>query len=180
MGRSPLPSPPYVTRAYWRDGDAGTRCTTPGVTSTSLNRRHAVSVAVGEFGPALRAWRDRLAPEDLGLPADTRRRAPGLRRQEVARPAGVSVDYIIQLGQGRAAEPSEQVLRSAVGPKHERPPLLTRTSASPAAAASRAASWSTLRSAVTNRHHGRGRRRSVTRATAGRSLMLGDSLMTAP
>jgi transcriptional regulator with XRE-family HTH domain len=110
MGRSPLPSPPYATRSYRRAGDGGTRCTTLAVTRTSPNRRHGMAVAVGELGPTLRAWRDRLAPEDWGLPAGTRRRAPGLRRQEVARLAGVSVDYIVQLEQGRAAEPSEQVL----------------------------------------------------------------------
>lgn len=67
-------------------------------------------VANRELGSTLRAWRDRIPPEEWGLLAGKRRRAPGLRRQEVARLAGVSVDYIVQLEQGRAADPSKQVL----------------------------------------------------------------------
>jgi transcriptional regulator with XRE-family HTH domain len=63
-----------------------------------------------ELGMTLRSWRDRLSPGELGLSADARRRARGLRRQEVARLAGVSVDYLIQLEQGRATGPSPQVL----------------------------------------------------------------------
>lgn len=69
-----------------------------------------MAVTNRELGPTLRAWRDRLTPEEWELPAGTRRRAPGLRRQEVARLAGVSADYVVQLEQGRAADPSEQVL----------------------------------------------------------------------
>ena len=63
-----------------------------------------------ELAECLRAWRDRLAPADVGLPAGGRRRAPGLRREEVARLTGVSVDYLARLEQGRAASPSPQVL----------------------------------------------------------------------
>jgi Helix-turn-helix domain len=58
--------------------------------------------AIRELGPTLRAWRDRLSPEEVGLTPSTRRRAPGLRRQEVARLAGISVDYLVrhcQLGE---------------------------------------------------------------------------------
>ncbi|MER5867596.1 helix-turn-helix domain-containing protein [Kitasatospora sp. NPDC002040] len=54
--------------------------------------------ALGEF---LRSRRARLRPEDLGLPSHGRRRVQGLRREEVAQLAGVSVDYYIRLEQGR-------------------------------------------------------------------------------
>jgi transcriptional regulator with XRE-family HTH domain len=63
-----------------------------------------------EFGATLRSWRDRLTPEAVGLPSSARRRAPGLRRQEVAQLAGVSLDYLVQLEQGRSIVPSPQVL----------------------------------------------------------------------
>ncbi len=63
-----------------------------------------------ELGAALRTWRERLHPADVGLPAGTRRRTPGLRREEVAGLAGISVDYLTRLEQGRGARPSEAVL----------------------------------------------------------------------
>jgi transcriptional regulator with XRE-family HTH domain len=63
-----------------------------------------------ELGRCLRSWRDRLAPEAAGLPAAGRRRAPGLRREEVAGLAGLSVDYLARLEQGRADNPSPSVL----------------------------------------------------------------------
>ncbi len=65
---------------------------------------------VSELGLALRGWRDRIAPASVGLPAGGRRRAAGLRREELALLAGVSADYITRLEQGRAASPSAQVL----------------------------------------------------------------------
>jgi transcriptional regulator with XRE-family HTH domain len=64
----------------------------------------------GELGAALRGWRDRVAPGDVGLPAGGHRRAPGLRREELAMLAGMSADYITRLEQGRATTPSAQVL----------------------------------------------------------------------
>ncbi|MGW4074190.1 helix-turn-helix transcriptional regulator [Streptomyces asiaticus] len=45
----------------------------------------------------------------MGLPVAGRRRAPGLRREELAVLAGLSVDYLVRLEQGRSARPSEQV-----------------------------------------------------------------------
>ncbi|HET6953220.1 MAG TPA: helix-turn-helix transcriptional regulator [Acidimicrobiales bacterium] len=59
---------------------------------------------------ALRSYRARLSPADLGLPAGRRRRVAGLRREEVAAQAGISVDYLVRLEQGRGATPSQQVL----------------------------------------------------------------------
>jgi transcriptional regulator with XRE-family HTH domain len=63
-----------------------------------------------ELGPALRAWRDRVGPAEAGLAAGGRRRAAGLRREELSLLAGVSADYITRLEQGRATAPSAQVL----------------------------------------------------------------------
>ncbi|GAA3373213.1 helix-turn-helix transcriptional regulator [Streptomyces racemochromogenes] len=58
----------------------------------------------------LRTRRARVAPAAVGIPADSRRRVEGLRREEVAHLSGVSVDYYVRLEQGRATQPSEQVL----------------------------------------------------------------------
>ncbi|MEV1199486.1 helix-turn-helix domain-containing protein [Microbispora rosea] len=61
------------------------------------------------LGATIRAWRDRLSPAAVGLPAGRVRRAAGLRREELADLAGVSVDYLVRLEQGRATTPSAQV-----------------------------------------------------------------------
>ncbi|MFJ4622056.1 helix-turn-helix transcriptional regulator [Streptomyces sp. NPDC088812] len=65
-----------------------------------------------ELGAALRRRRDQVAPETAGLPSGGHRRAPGLRREELAQLAGVSVDYITRLEQGRATHPSAQVVEA--------------------------------------------------------------------
>lgn len=65
---------------------------------------------MSEFANALKAWRERVTPEQVGLPSGTGRRTPGLRREELAALAGVSVDYVVRLEQGRAANPSPQLL----------------------------------------------------------------------
>ena len=58
----------------------------------------------------LRTRRYRLQPADVGLPGSGARRTPGLRRQEVAQLAGMSVDYYIRLEQARGPHPSRQIL----------------------------------------------------------------------
>ncbi|PZF81207.1 helix-turn-helix domain-containing protein [Jiangella anatolica] len=63
-----------------------------------------------ELGAFLRSRRDAITPAEVGLPAGPRRRAPGLRRAELAILAGVSVDYLTRLEQGRDRHPSAQVL----------------------------------------------------------------------
>ncbi|MEU9497442.1 helix-turn-helix transcriptional regulator [Streptomyces sp. NPDC048196] len=64
-----------------------------------------------ELGEFLRSRRARLQPEDLGLPHyGGRRRVPGLRREELAQLAGVSVDHYVRLEQGRTLHFSEAVL----------------------------------------------------------------------
>ncbi|MFF4899751.1 helix-turn-helix domain-containing protein [Streptomyces sp. NPDC001068] len=65
-----------------------------------------------ELGQALRRWRDRAAPGAAGLPAGGQRRAAGLRREELALLAGISVDYVTRLEQGRAVNPSVQVVEA--------------------------------------------------------------------
>ena len=69
-------------------------------------------MATGEFGQAVHRWRDRISPEAAGLPAGGQRRAPGLRREELAQLAGISVDYVTRLEQGRASNPSAQVVEA--------------------------------------------------------------------
>jgi transcriptional regulator with XRE-family HTH domain len=66
----------------------------------------------GELGAFLRASRERTTPRAVGLPDSGRRRTPGLRREEVATLAGVSVDYLVRLEQGRDNHPSADVLRA--------------------------------------------------------------------
>jgi len=63
-----------------------------------------------EFAAFLRSRRERLTPEDVGLPRGVRRRAPGLRREEVALLAGVGTTWYTWLEQGRDVRPSAEVL----------------------------------------------------------------------
>ncbi|MFC8226122.1 helix-turn-helix transcriptional regulator [Streptomyces sp. NPDC057287] len=69
-------------------------------------------MATAEFGKAVRRRRDRVSPGDTGLPDGGRRRAAGLRREELALLAGISVDYVTRLEQGRASHPSAQVVEA--------------------------------------------------------------------
>lgn len=69
-------------------------------------------MAKAEFGQAVRRWRDRVSPEAAGLPAGGQRRAAGLRREELALLAQISVDYVTRLEQGRATNPSAQVVEA--------------------------------------------------------------------
>ncbi|MDQ0396227.1 helix-turn-helix transcriptional regulator [Labrys monachus] len=71
--------------------------------ATHDNRRRA-------FAAFLRSRRERLAPEDVGLPPGLRRRTPGLRREEVALLAGVGTTWYTWLEQGRDVRPSREVL----------------------------------------------------------------------
>ena len=67
---------------------------------------------MSDLGNALRTWRDRLRPGAVGLPDNQRRRSAGLRREELAMLAGVSADYVTRLEQGRAHNPSAQVIQA--------------------------------------------------------------------
>jgi len=87
----------------------------PGSSRARQGCRHrrsfdGVETTIGEF---LRTRRERITPEQAGLPPSlTRRRVPGLRREEVALLAGVSPDYYQRLEQGRTAHVSDQVLNA--------------------------------------------------------------------
>src|SRR4051794_30033011 len=63
-----------------------------------------------ELGEFLRARREALRPADVGLPSSGRRRTPGLRREEIALLAGVSVTWYTWLEQGRRINASRDVL----------------------------------------------------------------------
>ncbi|MFC5745525.1 helix-turn-helix transcriptional regulator [Actinomadura rugatobispora] len=67
-------------------------------------------MATRELADFLRSRRDRIKPTAVGLPGGGRRRAPGLRRAEVALLAGISPDYYMRLEQGRGIRPSPSVL----------------------------------------------------------------------
>ncbi|MGY0388312.1 helix-turn-helix transcriptional regulator [Nocardioides sp. WG-D5] len=64
------------------------------------------------LGDFLRARRAQVTPAAAGIPDFGRRRVPGLRREEVATQAGMSVDYYVRLEQGRERSPSAQVLEA--------------------------------------------------------------------
>ena len=68
-----------------------------------------------DLADLLRTRRDRLTPADVGLPAGSRRRTTGLRREEVAQLAGVSTTYYTFLEQGRDVRPSRQVVAALAG-----------------------------------------------------------------
>lgn len=68
------------------------------------------TVMENELGDFLRSRREAVSPADVGLPTGSRRQTPGLRRAELATLAGISVEYLIRLEQGRDTRPSTQVL----------------------------------------------------------------------
>jgi transcriptional regulator with XRE-family HTH domain len=71
----------------------------------------AVADSTNRLGAFLRARRTRVRPEQVGLPpGGGRRRTPGLRREELATLAGVSIDYLNRLEQGRETNPGNSVL----------------------------------------------------------------------
>ena len=82
-----------------------------------------------ELAAFLRSRRERITPEQVGLPQAGRRRTPGLRREEVAQLAGVGVTWYTWLEQGRDINASEQVLEAIAGTlrldPHERQHLFT-------------------------------------------------------
>ncbi|WP_405867059.1 helix-turn-helix transcriptional regulator [Streptomyces sp. NBC_01515] len=78
-------------------------------TNEGLELASGMGVGLG-LGATIRAWRERLSPSAVGLPSGRARRATGLRREELAERAGVSVDYVVRLEQGRSTAPSSQVV----------------------------------------------------------------------
>jgi transcriptional regulator with XRE-family HTH domain len=75
------------------------------------NRPGQNQLGQNQLGEFLRARRGRLRPADVGLPAGIGpRRTPGLRREELAAVAGLSMDYYIRLEQGKETNPSGPIL----------------------------------------------------------------------
>ena len=70
------------------------------------------------IGDYLRARRDQVRPEQVGLRDNGRRRVPGLRRDELAMLAGISTEYYTRLEQGRDQHPSVQVLDAVARALH--------------------------------------------------------------
>jgi transcriptional regulator with XRE-family HTH domain len=91
---------------------AGHRSLAPEAMEAHTNGRRPGTLAdrANPLGEFLQVRRGRVGPEDVGLPDGGRRRVPGLRREELAQLAGVSVDYYVRLEQGRATHPSPEVL----------------------------------------------------------------------
>jgi transcriptional regulator with XRE-family HTH domain len=88
-----------------------------------------------ELAAFLRSRRERITPQQVGLPPSRRRRTPGLRREEVAQLAGVGVTWYTWLEQGRDIRASSQVLhaiaRTLQLDAHEHSHLLTLAGAPP-------------------------------------------------
>ncbi|MDW6062581.1 helix-turn-helix domain-containing protein [Streptomyces sp. FXJ1.4098] len=78
--------------------------------SNGIDRIDGVGDTRRALGGFLRARRGRVAPEHVGIAGGGRRRVRGLRREELAQLAGISVDYYVRLEQGRATQPSLEVL----------------------------------------------------------------------
>src|ERR1700689_4930123 len=76
------------------------------------SRRQELAHRRQELAGFLRSRRERIAPEQVGLPPAARRRTPGLRREEVATLAGVGVTWYTWLEQGRDINASPQVLNA--------------------------------------------------------------------
>ncbi len=97
---------------------------TTGHRQNGADRRAEVAHRRQELAGFLRSRRERIAPEQVGLPPATRRRTPGLRREEVATLAGVGVTWYTWLEQGRDINASPQVLdavaRTLLLDPHER------------------------------------------------------------
>ncbi|MEU2723820.1 helix-turn-helix transcriptional regulator [Streptomyces smyrnaeus] len=95
-----------------------------------------------ELGTFLRSRRERVTPEQVGLPRSARRRTPGLRREELALLAGISATWYTYLEQGREIHASDQVLASLASVlrlnRHERGHLFQLAGRTPAAEAAAA------------------------------------------
>ena len=113
MSEQTLVRPPDddVTTGYRQNSEPG-------------DRRGDQAIRRQELAGFLRSRRERIAPEQVGLPPAARRRTPGLRREEVATLAGVGVTWYTWLEQGRDINASPQVLdavaRTLLLDPHER------------------------------------------------------------
>ena len=79
-------------------------------TSKGISREAKSPANRNELGNFLRTRRTKLEPEKFGLSDKRRRRTPGLRREEVAELAGISIDWYVRLEQGRTVRPSQDTI----------------------------------------------------------------------
>ncbi|WP_329494251.1 helix-turn-helix transcriptional regulator [Kitasatospora herbaricolor] len=100
-----------------------TRPTAPATTRAPTTTRPPAPAHGQELGAFLRAHRELLKPADVGLTATSRRRTPGLRREEVASLSGVGLAWYTWLEQGRVAA-SRQVLEAVARTLRLDPPAL--------------------------------------------------------
>ena len=98
------PLHPITPGTWYRSASAGTLVV---MTNLATVRGTARRTELADF---LRSRRERVTPEQAGLPPAPRRRTPGLRREEVAQLAGVGVTWYTWLEQGRPINASTQVL----------------------------------------------------------------------
>jgi len=91
---------------YHHHLDSGAR----GVQTGPVPDAEASATRRKELGAFLRARREKVTPQQAGLPGSGRRRTPGLRREEVAQLAGIGTTWYTWLEQGRATGVSDQVL----------------------------------------------------------------------
>jgi len=103
--------------------------TAPTIVASRSDTASPAELRRRELAGFLRSRRERIAPEQVGMPAAGRRRTPGLRREEVAQLAGVGITWYTWLEQGRDINVSEQVLeaiaRTLMLDPHERSHLFT-------------------------------------------------------
>jgi transcriptional regulator with XRE-family HTH domain len=107
-------STPATIEARRGDNQAVPRLALAGPRS-ALRGRQAAPYARGvgkPLGDFIRAKRDSIQPESLGLPDRGRRRSPGLRRLDLAARAGISVEYLTRIEQGRDRNPSRAVVNA--------------------------------------------------------------------
>jgi transcriptional regulator with XRE-family HTH domain len=109
-GTGESPGGAYISKAYYDTYANGASTNPSRPTSPKPPSPPPSNVRRAELATFLRSRRERLTPEDVGLPGGTRRRTPGLRREEVAQLAGVGVTWYTWLEQGRRINASTQVL----------------------------------------------------------------------
>lgn len=107
----------------------------PGIAHDQASAGISADLRRREFGAFLRSRRERLTPDQVGLPNGGRRRTPGLRREEVAQLASIGVTWYTWLEQGRNINASvdvlEAVARSLQLDRSERVHLFTLAGATP-------------------------------------------------
>lgn len=105
-----------LCRSRWH-GQAESRLALAGplLTGTAAVKRPRLDCVSTPLGDFIRAQRDAARPQMLGLPTGSRRRVPGLRRSELAHLAGISVEYLVRIEQGRDRNPSVSVLHALAG-----------------------------------------------------------------